>query len=795
MVARLAWLLLLINLPFVTLAQLQIAHPMPRLVVQRGADGNGRLYLSGRLTGTVDRVEAQLTPVVAGQGTATDWQTVQTNPANGIFLGFITGTGGWYVLTVRTVIGTNITEQASVQPVGIGEVFITAGQSNSRGLGTGDNDLGTATDRVNGIDAINHFYPPGINRQLFSSGDPSPVPVFSSLTAGKRIFPMAESSWCWGELGDYIVNRFNVPVAFYVVGWDGSTVDNWNSSANGIPTCNRYNCSENWANLQPYTNLKNILSYYASVGGARSILWQQGEAEFGDAGSGSIPEYRNRLTSLIQKTRQDFGGRNLTWVVARASFDGNTSRPDVINAQNQVILTAGLNVYPGPSNDGFTNRNAGSNDVHFRNASRPSTHPRYYLNPGSIPVEMGLSRLASSWNSSLDNNFFQNAQPITPTQFAVTGTVANYIAPGSTINVPFSTLGTFNGDNQWQVQLLDSLGQYKAVLGSGPTSPLQVTLPASYTNGRFQVRVVATSPALPAVPSNLFQISNLATQADINLAMGISQRTPDVNAPVTISLIVRNEGPGQAANLTIRNRLPDNLAFVSASGMTFSENVLTGTVASLNADATATLSFVAQPIAAGTYRNAAEIAQGFTTDPDSQPNSGTGDGQDDAAALDFRTRQPGSAVFTSPNPNQAPLPAVSSNQPTPDPTLADVSVSLSVSNRAPGLNEVVTYTLTISNRGGQEATGLSLTAYLPTGQTFVPGDDLAPSGGNFVGGVSSLAANSSITLRFRATTTAVGRGICAVQLSAAGKPDPDSVPGNGVDNGEDDTARVDVRVR
>lgn len=795
----LKWVVLLIGWPLFATAQLQISHPMQRLVVQRGTDGTGRLYVSGRLTGTADRVEAQLTPVLPGQGTATDWQTVQINPANNLFLGFVTGAGGWYVLTVRTIVNNAETARATVQPVGIGEVFITAGQSNSRGLGSGDNDLGTATDRVNAIDSINHSYPPGA-QALVSSGDPSPVPVYQSLTAGRRIFPMAESSWGWGELGDYVVNRYNVPVAFYVAGWDASTVENWINSANGIPTCNRYYCVENWPNLQPYTNLKNVLTYYASMAGVRAVLWHQGEAEFGDAGSGSIPNYRNRLTALIQKSRQDFGGRNLPWVVARASFDGGTTRPDLINIQQQVIDTPGLNVFQGPYNDTLINRNAGSSDVHFRNAQRPSPHPRYYLNPNAIPVEMGLSRFARNWNNSLNNAFFQNAQPITPIQFATTGNLANYVLPGATIDLSFATLGTFAGDNQWQVQLLDSLGHYKATLGSGPASPVRVTLPNAYQSGRFQVRVVATSPGLAAVPSNLFRITTQPSgsdspTADLSLSMALNQRTPNVNDPVTVTLVVRNEGINAVTNVSVRNRLPDNLAVVSASGLTLSGNVLTGTIGSLAAAATATLSFVAQPTAAGTYRNAAEIIQSSLTDSDSQPNSGTGDGQDDAVSLDFRTRQVSESVFVSPNPNQAPLPAVVSNQPAPDPAKADVSLSLSVNNRVPQVNDVITYALTLSNRGGQTATNLSVSATLPAGQTFVSGDDFVASNGSLIGNISSLLVNSSFTIRFRAQVTAPGPGVCTAQLVAVSQPDPDSTPGNGTDNGEDDTTRTDVRSR
>ncbi|WP_460959301.1 DUF11 domain-containing protein [Spirosoma litoris] len=791
------WVFLFVIWPFVAAAQLQISHPMARLVVQRGTDGTGRMYLSGRLTAAVDRVEAQLTPVAAGQGTATAWQTVQTNPTNNIFLGYITGTGGWYVLTVRTIVNNLVTAQATVQPVGIGEVFVTAGQSNARGLGIGDNDLGTNTDRVNAIDSINHYYPPN-GQALVSSGDPSPVPVYKALTATKRVFPMAESSWGWGELGDYIVNRYNVPVTFYVTGWDGSTVDNWASTANGIPTCNRYNCSAgNWPNLQPYTNLKNVMQYYLSISGARTVLWHQGEAEYGDNTTGSIPNYVTNLKTVIQKSRQDFGGKNLSWVVARVSFDGSTTRPDVIAKQQEVINTAGLNVFQGPYNDTIQLRNAGTTDVHFRNISRPSPHPQYYLNPNTIPQDMGLSRFARNWNNSLDNAFFQNAQPITPTQFAVTGNLASYVTPGASLTVTFTTLGTFDSGNQWQVQLLDSLGQYKSVLGSGATSPIQVTLPSDLQSGHFQIRVVSTSPAMPAVPSNLFQITTTPPQpqADVSLAMAVTNRVPDLNSPVTISLFVRNDGPDQATGIVVRNRLPANLAFISSTDFSSSNAVLTSSPINLSAGTTQSLSFIAQPTALGTYQNAAEIAQATSVDPDSQPNSGTGDGQDDMAQLDFRTRQDGGSVFTSPNPNQVPLPSVIGNQPTPDPAKADVSISLTVNNRTPQMNDVISYSLTISNQGGLTATGLSVTAYLPAGQTFVSGDDFGLSGGNPVGGISSLAAGNSFTLVFRAKATAVGYGICSAQLTAASVSDPDSTPNNGTTNGEDDTAQIDVRVR
>jgi hypothetical protein len=498
-----------------TFAQwVQIAFPVARLVVQRGADGNGLLYVSGQFSSPTDRVEAQLTPVSVGVGTATGWQTVQTNPTNNFFAGNITGIGGWYVLTVRTIRNNAVTSQTAIQPVGIGEVFVTAGQSNSRGLGVGDNDLGTATDRVISIDTINHSYPPGA-QALVSSGDPLPYPTLKALTAGRRVFPMAESSWGWGELGDYVVNRFNVPVVFYTAGWDGSTVENWINSANGIPTCNRYWCIANWPNLQPYTNLKNVLQYYGNVGGMRAVLWHQGEAEYDFPGNSSIPEYANRLTALIQKSRQDFGSRQLSWMVARVSFDGSTTRPDVITKQQQVINSL-ASVFQGPLNDTIMNRKAGSIDVHFGNSQRPAIHPKYYLAPKNIPTDMGLSRFARNWNASLDNSFFMNATPILPEQFVATGALAPIILPADSLRVNFNALGIFKTDNTWQLQLLDSQGRFIQTLNTTRTGTmLRAKLPDGLQSGSFRVRVVSTSPVVAGGPSNLFMLGTPVSCLDV----------------------------------------------------------------------------------------------------------------------------------------------------------------------------------------------------------------------------------------------------------------------------------------
>ncbi len=808
MSTRSNWLLLTFLLCSLTAIgqQIQVTHPVTRQIVQRGLDNNGQLFVCGQLSVTsADRVEGQLTPIATGQGTATAWQSLTVSVANRQFWGLMTGTGGWYQLTVRVIRRGQVIASDVVTPVGIGEVFVTAGQSNSRGLGIGDNDLGSVTDRVSTIDTINYYLPAGAVA-ISASADPMPAPTYKSLSAARRIFPMGESSWGWGELGDYLVNRYNVPVAFYDAGWDASTVENWINTANGIAACNRYYCTENWPNLQPYTNLRNALNYYGTMNGVRAVLWHQGEAEYGDLTTGTIPDYPTRLRALIQKARQDFNNRPVSFVVARVSFDGSTTRPDLITQQQAVINTAGLSVFQGPLNDTIQNRNAGLTDVHFRNGQRISPHPRYFENPttANIPADMGLSRFARNWNNSLTNTFFTTASPVLPVQFLATGLVAGprsggAFNAGESVSVQFVTVGTFNSDNRFQLQLLDAAGRFLAVLTDGTTAPLTLTWPSNRASGQYRLRVVSTNPVVAGAASPVFTIGQPTytdeALATLRLTADVSRRTVSLNDQLTVTLRLRNVGPGTAKNVTVQNQLPAGLSVLSANGLSAQSGLLAGTVAQVTSGGSAVFSFVAQPTSAGVFRNAAEVIRNDTDDTDSQPNSGTGDGQADATNIDFRTRDSGTSVFASPNPNQVPLPAVSLNQPTPDPAKADLSLSLTTNRLTANIGDIISYTLTVNNLGGLTATGVGVTAYLPANQTFASGDDLTPGNGGLTNTIGSIAVGTPATLRFRARLTATGSGDCTAQITQSNQPDPDSTPNNGLTNGEDDTARLTVRSR
>ncbi|AKD58844.1 T9SS type A sorting domain-containing protein [Spirosoma radiotolerans] len=372
-------------LPFLAIAQIQVSFPTSRAVLQRNNANQATIRITGYYTASVTRVEARL-QARDGQGTSIDWRTIQDNPAGGVFAGDISGSGGWYNLEVRGMNGDQqVGNTTTVERVGIGEVFIVAGQSNAQGIH--QNAPNPQNDRVN---CVNYRYP--------DNGFPNdpPVPVFTLLdnSPGFTIAPRGVGSWCWGQLGDLLVKRLNVPVMFFNAAYTGTSSQNWIDSAPEGGTA--YGPGGAYLPRQPYINLKIALQFYANTLGVRAILWEQGETD----NLLNIPtsQYINQLQAVIARTRTDFG-QAVPWVVARASYGDNFGvDANVIAAQNQVIA-ATANVFAGPATDAI---------------QVPRNRPPLNDPEGFHFDFNGLIEVANAWNGSLNDAFFQTSTPSSP---------------------------------------------------------------------------------------------------------------------------------------------------------------------------------------------------------------------------------------------------------------------------------------------------------------------------------------------------------------------------------------------
>jgi hypothetical protein len=354
--------------------QITISFPSDRVVFQRDKNNSATVYISGSYTKVIDRIEAKLTPL--NGGSPVDWTPIDNNPQGGFFNKSLNAKGGWYRLEVRALLGDQVIASHNVEHVGVGEVFMVAGQSNGQGfrnLGA----RGASDDRVNSIDHNNIIFPDELPR----------FPRFSHIDNESNISPRGESAWCWGRLGDQLVNRLGVPVLFYNIAWTGTAVRAWRESINGI----------GWSVYapipiepfgMPYGNLRNVIQRYTPVTGLRGILWLQGEADnFKDTDTDS---YARDLRTIIETSRNE-SGKDISWVVSLTSFD-NLHGVDggVINGQLKVINTV-PNVFKGPNTDQIQNPRVDSEGVHFQNE--------------------GLTQLGDAWAQELNDDFFARSVP------------------------------------------------------------------------------------------------------------------------------------------------------------------------------------------------------------------------------------------------------------------------------------------------------------------------------------------------------------------------------------------------
>lgn len=132
--------------------------------------------------------------------------------------------------------------------------------------------------------------------------------------------------------------------------------------------------------------------------------------------------------------------------------------------------------------------------------------------------------------------------------FTIVGDLATINAPtisktaicaGSNIDVTFSTTGSFNGVNQFQVELSDSSGSFAAPVLIGTTNTtgtLNCTIPQSTVEGsKYLIRVTSTNqvvvsnPAMSLVTNHPFSY-NLVSPTNNLTGTGIRKAASTINA-------------------------------------------------------------------------------------------------------------------------------------------------------------------------------------------------------------------------------------------------------------------------
>ena len=322
----------------------RILSPVECQVIQRRSrrDGVVPVVVAGDVAaGTLVEARVMVTP-------DSPWHPLERDGDR--FVGAIPApAGGRYALQVRRAGAAE--PDAVVRRVGVGEVFVVAGQSNSANHGE--------TRLVPESDLVSTLAPDGTWRV---AADPQPG---ASGDAGSFLPP----------LGDRLVERFDVPVGFVACGIGATSVREWLPA--GVPFPNpptlvgRVKARPDGSFESDGAAFAMLVERMRQCGpeGFRAVLWHQGESDANQADPSRTlagPLYGQSLSRVITASRAEIG-RDVPWFVARASYHvpGDESSPAIRAAQNAVCRDGLALVGPDTDLLGAPFRDAGGKGVHF----------------------------------------------------------------------------------------------------------------------------------------------------------------------------------------------------------------------------------------------------------------------------------------------------------------------------------------------------------------------------------------------------------------------------------------------
>ncbi|HEY6942292.1 DUF7507 domain-containing protein [Dokdonella sp.] len=278
------------------------------------------------------------------------------------------------------------------------------------------------------------------------------------------------------------------------------------------------------------------------------------------------------------------------------------------------------------------------------------------------------------------------------------------------------------------------------VLPAGGSVTITISGTAPFGTQSFTNTATATGPVGvpdPDAANNSASVTtSIGAAADIALTKTVDDTAPNVGETVTFTITASNAGPNDASGVAVTDSLPFGFSLVSATPSVGTYVPATGqwTIGALANGASETLLIVASIDIPGALTNTVAVSASDQPDPDTSNNVA------------------GASVNAGAS--------------------ADVAVAKGVDDTTPNVGATIIYTITASNGGPNDATGVEITDNLPAGTTFV---SATASQGTYAGGVWSvgaLANGASATLAISATVEAPGSIVNTATITHEDQFDP-----------------------
>ncbi|MDZ4288554.1 MAG: sialate O-acetylesterase, partial [Prosthecobacter sp.] len=332
--------------------KLTLTAPLDYQVYQRSTPKEGKIMIAGNVETPPDATPPQVILArITGEGADGKWQPVVFDPLVPAFRTELSApAGGWYRFEIKAWAQSKAIAEAATEHVGVGEVFVVAGQSNS--ANHGEEKLSPQSGKVAAFNGSK--WQPANDPQPGASGNGgSFLPVF----------------------GDAMVERFKVPVGFVATGVGATSVRDWLPSGTRFtnpPTLTQNTITVGRVAYESRGGIyNNLINRMKALGpnGFRAVLWHQGESDANQ----QLPDrtlpgaiYQNLLETLISSSQRDSGSK-APWFVAQVSYHGpnDTASADIRLAQRMTWESGAAR--EGPDSDSLTGdlRERGGQGIHF----------------------------------------------------------------------------------------------------------------------------------------------------------------------------------------------------------------------------------------------------------------------------------------------------------------------------------------------------------------------------------------------------------------------------------------------
>jgi uncharacterized repeat protein (TIGR01451 family)/gliding motility-associated-like protein len=286
--------------------------------------------------------------------------------------------------------------------------------------------------------------------------------------------------------------------------------------------------------------------------------------------------------------------------------------------------------------------------------------------------------------------------------------LSGYRYEGSTANT-----GTYNPvASQWII----------GDMPNGATDTLHIQASVLPGGTYVNTATVEGSEKDPSTENNVSVCTPVpVSQCDLSVFKSVNNSTPKVGDVVTFTIMAANNGPSDATGVKVNDPLPSGYSYVSNSPTAGAYNNVTGvwSIGNLGNGSVASLQITARVLSGGSYANTASIS-GDQSDPVADNSTST----------------------------ITPVPVLQT----------DLSVIKTVNNTTPKAGDEIIFTITATNHGPSDATGVKISELLPDGYSYISsttgtGSYLKETG---VWNIGNLLNGSSVNMQIAVKVLAAG---------------------------------------